>query len=67
MILGLLIVFGCLAVGGHVYLQQFKFGRLPDSNSEKITQSPHYQNDEFENPVPIPLLTGGGRFVRLVQ
>jgi L-ascorbate metabolism protein UlaG (beta-lactamase superfamily) len=67
MMLGLLIVFGCLAMGGYAYLQQPKFGKTPSSSSERIKQSLHYKNGEFQNLVPIPpMLSGGGRFVRLL-
>lgn len=67
MTLGLLIVLSCLTMGCYAYLQQPKFGKHPDSNSERIAQSPHYRNGEFRNLDPIPPLAGGGSFVTFVQ
>lgn len=55
---GLLVVMLFLGVG--LYLQQPKFGSLPEgSRLEKIKSSPHYINGQFENLVPTPTLIEG--------
>ena len=55
MLIGLLIVLACLAAGGFLYLQQAKFGRLPQGGElAELARSPNYQDGEFRNLEPIP-------------
>lgn len=58
------IFIGLLALGIGLYLQQPKFGALPEGERlEEIRSSPHYINGQFENLVPTPQIIGGGNFV----
>ena len=55
MFLGILMVLVCLVVGGFVYLQQAKFGKLPQgAELANLEQSPNYVDGEFRNLEPIP-------------
>lgn len=46
-----------LSLGIGLYLQQPKFGTLPEgARLEKIKSSPHYNDGQFENLVPTPTL-----------
>jgi len=52
-----LIVAGVLATGGYLYLEQPKFGRLPNKSLLKeFDSSPNFIEGEFRNKEPITLL-----------
>ena len=53
MTLMLLLIIAALLLGTALYLQQPKFGSLPDgARLEKLESSPHYSNGKFQNLVP---------------
>lgn len=53
------MVCAALALGSSFYLQQPKFGALPEGERlAKVQNSPHYVNGQFENLLPTPQLVG---------
>lgn len=60
----LLAVVGALLLGAWGYLQQPKFGKLPDGGRlEVIERSPNYVDGEFRNLVPTPMFAEGTSFL----
>lgn len=50
---------GALAVAGWLFLKLPKFGAsAADSRLERIRKSPNFQNGEFQNLIPTPMMTG---------
>lgn len=57
MILALLIIIALLALGVVLYLQQPKFGTLPEgARLERIKNSPNYVEGKFQNIVPTAIV-----------
>lgn len=58
----ILVVFVVLlAISGRIYLQQDKFGRLPEgARLAKLEQSPNYSDGTFHNKVPMAEIVKGG-------
>lgn len=64
MLLTFSIVFGILALGLILYLQQPKFGALPEgARLERMKSSPNYVNEQFENLIPTPQIIGNRNFI----
>lgn len=66
-----LAILALVSVGGFsaawAYLQQTKFGRLPEGEHfETIKRSPHYVNGEFRNLVETPMFADGSSFVSIL-
>lgn len=60
MLLALLVILVILSLGIGLYLQQPKFGTLPEgSRLERIKNSPNYVNGQFQNLVPTPQIIEG--------
>lgn len=48
----------CLALGACVVMTQPRFGKLPKGDVlERLSQSPNYNDGSFQNPIPTPLFT----------
>ena len=59
MLVTLVAIFGILFITSYAYIQQPKFGALPEGKRlERIVQSPHYVDGKFQNLVPAEVLTG---------
>ncbi|VBB04903.1 Hypothetical protein LUCI_0109 [Lucifera butyrica] len=64
MLLALLISVVILALGIGLYIQQPKFGTLPQgARLERIERSPNYVNGQFQNLVPTPQFSEGNSTV----
>lgn len=60
-ILLITLLISVLVVSGCVFLQQDKFGRLPEGERlDRISQSPNYEGGTFQNQVPIVRVVDGG-------
>lgn len=60
MLLALLVTFVILSLGIGLYLQQPKFGTLPEGpRLERMKSSPNYVDGQFQNLVPTPPLIEG--------
>ncbi|MDL2271787.1 MBL fold metallo-hydrolase [Desulfovibrio sp. OttesenSCG-928-I05] len=65
--LTLLIILVCLAAGAFAFMRQPQFGTLPDGpRLERIRQSPHYADGEFQNLVATPQITGDSSFAGML-
>lgn len=57
-LIGGLAAAGLIGVGGVSYINRPEFGRLPrGARLEKCQRSPHYKNGEFQNLVPVPVMS----------
>ena len=67
LMISLFLTFASLFVIGYVFIQQPKFGRLPEgSRLESIKKSPHYIDGRFQNLVPTPQVTEGSSFAGML-
>ncbi|WP_073664195.1 MBL fold metallo-hydrolase [Pseudomonas aeruginosa] len=58
-----LSLLGIAVVGGYAYLQQPKFGALPEGQHlQAVERSSHYADGEFRNLVDTPMRTGDSSF-----
>lgn len=59
-----LVLLGCFAAGGWLFLHSARFGALPQGNAlDRLRQSPRYTGETFQNELPTPILTAGKGFV----
>lgn len=57
-LIGGLTVAALISAGGFSYINRPEFGRLPrGARLEKCQKSPHYKNGEFQNLVPVPVMS----------
>lgn len=57
---GLLVAFGCLALGACAIFNQAKFGKEPEGERlARVRSSPNYGNGEFRNTIPTQTLADG--------
>jgi L-ascorbate metabolism protein UlaG (beta-lactamase superfamily) len=67
MLLILAAITAVLTLGACAYVQQAKFGKLPEGDRlELIKRSPYYVSTEFQNTVPTSMFTDDSSFVRVV-
>ena len=58
------IILVMLSLGIGIYLQQAKFGTLPEGpRLQRIKNSPHYIDGQFQNLVPTPPIVDGKSLV----
>ena len=63
MLLSLVVVAGVVFAGGYAYVQQPKFGQLPEGERQRVIEaSPNYMEGEFRNLVPTPMFADGTSF-----
>lgn len=64
----LISLLSILALGGYTYLQQPKFGALPEGRHLRAVEaSPHYVDGVFRNLIDTPMRTGDSSFVSNVR
>ena len=67
MLLFLMLLLICLAVGACAVLNQEKFGEHPKgARLERVQSSPNYRDGEFHNTIPTPMLAKGHTSIGLM-